>query len=213
MIRVVIADDHQLVRQGIRMLMERAPDIEVVGEARDGEEAIALAEQLNPDVLVMDITMPGMNGIEATEILVRKQGFAVVILSMHEDEALVRRAIAIGARGYVLKGSVADELLLAVRAASRGGTYLSQQASASLAPGLPPPELVASGMQSLTHREKEVLSLIGEGLTNRAIAARLGLSVKTVERHRTSLMAKLDVHTIVELVRVGIRSGLIRLGQ
>ncbi|MGH8923041.1 MAG: response regulator transcription factor, partial [Acidimicrobiia bacterium] len=198
MIRVVIADDHQLVREGIRMLLDRAGDIEVVGEARSGEEAISLIEEVAPDVLVVDISMPGMSGITTSELVTKRHGAEVVILSMHEDEALVRRALASGAKGYVLKGSAADELLLAVRAAARGGMYLSQQASAGLSATTDAQE--PEPTPSLTQREKEVLSLIGEGLTNRAIATRLGLSVKTVERHRTSLMTKLDVHTIVELV-------------
>ncbi|MGH8924753.1 MAG: response regulator transcription factor, partial [Acidimicrobiia bacterium] len=209
-IRVVVADDHQLVREGIRMLLDRAADIEVVGEARSGEQAISLVEEVAPDVLVMDITMPGMSGITTSEIISQQQGTAVVILSMHEDEALVRRALASGAKGYVLKGSAADELLLAVRAAARGSMYLSQQASAGLSAATTK-EQEPRPITSLTEREKEVLTLIGEGLTNRAIATRLGLSVKTIERHRTSLMTKLDVHTIVELVRVGITLGLIRL--
>lgn len=192
------------------MLLDRAGDIEVVGEARSGEEAISLIEEVAPDVLVVDISMPGMSGITTSELVTKRHGAEVVILSMHEDEALVRRALASGAKGYVLKGSAADELLLAVRAAARGSMYLSQQASAGLSAATTK-EQEPRPITSLTEREKEVLTLIGEGLTNRAIATRLGLSVKTIERHRTSLMTKLDVHTIVELVRVGITLGLIRL--
>ncbi|MFN2486945.1 MAG: response regulator [Acidimicrobiia bacterium] len=209
MIRVVIVDDHQLVRDGVRMLLDRAADIEVVGEARNGEEAIPLIAELGPDVVVMDITMPGMSGITTSEIVSKQNNASVVILSMHEDAALMRRAIASGAKGFVLKGSAADELLLAVRAAASGGIYLSHQASAGLA--ITSPKEQESQFKALTDREKEVLSLIGEGLTNRAIASKLGLSVKTVERHRTSLMTKLDVHSIVELVRSGISLGLIEL--
>ena len=212
MIKVLIADDHHLVRQGIRLLLERAEDIGVVGEARDGEEAVAMVASLSPDVVVIDVTMPGLSGIDATpRLLEARPGVAIVILSMHEDEALVRRALRNGARAYVLKGSLADELLLGIRAAHRGATYLSPQAALGFSHGTEPdPE--SSEVPALTRREREVISLIGEGLTNRAIAARLGISVKTVERHRTSLMAKLDVHTVVELVREGIRAGLIDLG-
>lgn len=211
MISVLIADDHHLVRQGIRLLLERAEGIKVVGEAHNGEEAVEMARDLNPDVVVMDVTMPGLSGIDATvQALDRQPGLAVVMLSMHEDEALVRRALKSGAKGYVLKGALAEELLLAVKAAHRGATYLSPQAASGLAGPEARPE--AETPANLTRRELEVISLIGEGLTNRAIASRLGVSIKTVERHRTSLMAKLDVHTVVELVRVGIRAGLIRLG-
>lgn len=211
MIKVLIADDHHLVRQGIRLLLERAEDIEVVGEARDGEEAVAMVASFSPNVVVMDVTMPGMSGIDATpRLLEARPGVAVVILSMHEDEALVRRALRSGARAYVLKGSLADELLLGIRAAYRGATYLSPQATLGFTAATEP-DLDSPEVPTLTRREREVISLIGEGLTNRAIAARLGISVKTVERHRTSLMSKLDVHTVVELVREGVRAGLIDL--
>jgi len=212
-IRVLIADDHHLVRQGIRLLLDRADGIEVVGEARHAEEAIELAIAAEPDVIVMDVTMPGMSGIDATaQLSSLLPNVAVVMLSMHEDEPVVRRALRNGAKGYVLKGSLADELLLAITAASRGATYLSPQAAVGLSTlsSATPPASDPAG--TLTAREREVVTLIGDGLTNRAIASRLGISEKTVERHRTSLMAKLDVHTVVELVRAGIRAGLIRLG-
>lgn len=214
MIDVVIADDHHLVRQGIRALLDRADDIRVVGEASTGRAALDLVEELSPDVLVMDITMPEMNGVEATrELIQREARTSVVMLSMHSDAALIRQAVQAGAMGYVLKGSVADELLIAVRAASTGGTYLTRAASEQVINGKGPHEEsgVTSTEASLTAREREVLALIGKSLTNRAIAARLGISVKTVERHRSNLMSKLDAHSVVELVRIGIKSGLIRL--
>ncbi len=212
MIRVAVADDHHLVREGIRAVFAQAPDIEVVGEATNGREALTLARAHEPDVMVMDLTMPEMSGIEATE-QIRTLGLPtqVVILSMHADPALIREALHVGALGYVLKGSVADELLLAVRAAKRGASYLTPAASATMlgddtAGGADPGD-----GPHLTAREREVLELIGEGLTNRAIGSRLGISIKTVERHRTNLMAKLDVHSIVELIRVGIKLGIIQL--
>jgi DNA-binding NarL/FixJ family response regulator len=214
MIDVVIADDHHLVRQGIRALLDRADDICVVGEASTGEDALDLVEELSPDVLVMDITMPGMNGVEATrELMQRGTRTSVVMLSMHSDVALIRQAVQAGATGYVLKGSVADELLLAVRAASTGGTYLTKAASEQVMNGRAtrPEADTAEASATLTPREQEVLSLIGRGLTNRAIGARLEISVKTVERHRSNLMSKLDAHSVVELVRIGIKSGVIRL--
>ncbi len=210
MIRVAIADDHHLVREGIRALLERAADIEVIGEANDGIEAVELAQALVPDVLVMDVTMPRQNGIEATEaIRAADLTTEVVMLSMHTEPALVRRSMQAGAKGYVLKGSVTEELLLAVRAADRGATYLSPVASASILETTASPNEPLAGRDKLTPRELEVLQLIGEGLTNRAIGNQLGISVKTVERHRTRLMAKLDAHSIVELMREAFRRGLL----
>lgn len=215
MIRAVIADDHSLVREGVRAVLQRAGDIEVVGEATDGAAAVELVEGLAPDVLVTDISMPGMNGIQAAERL-RAGGSAtaVVILSMHDDESLARRALQSGARGYVLKDAVTEELLLAIRAACHGATFLSPKVSSRLlmegeAGGAD--RGAAAPDAGLTPRELEVLRLIGAGHTNRAIAHQLGISVKTVERHRTALMAKLDAHSVVELIRVAIQRGLIEL--
>jgi len=209
-IRVAIADDHHLVREGIRALLERAADIEVIGEANDGIEAVELAQALVPDVLVMDVTMPRRNGIEATEaIRAADLTTEVVMLSMHTEPALVRRSMQAGAKGYVLKGSVTEELLLAVRAADRGATYLSPVASASILETPASSNEPLASRDKLTPRELEVLQLIGEGLTNRAIGSQLGISVKTVERHRTRLMAKLDAHSIVELMREAFRRGLL----
>ncbi len=210
MIRVAIAEDHHLVRDGIRALLERASDIEVVGEAIDGLEAVALVEKEQPDVVVMDLTMPGLNGIEATVRIGSSNGRTeVVILSMHADPALIRKAMQAGAKAYVLKGSVTEELLLAVRTAHQGATYLSVAASESFL------DMAAEGTDrenpGLTPRELEILRLIGDGFTNRAIGRKLSVSVKTVERHRTSLMGKLDAHSIVELMREGFRRGLLEL--
>lgn len=217
MIRVIVADDHHLVREGIRALLEKADDIEVVGEAADGQEAVDLVQRANPDVLVMDIAMPRLNGIQAIAQL-RTLGTSArtVILSMYSDEILVRQAIQNGAKGFLLKGSVSDELLLAIRAASRGAVYLSPAISetalsdVSSAPAGTGPKAQGPGDQ-LTPREREMLQLISEGYTNNRIAEALGISVKTVERHRTNLMAKLNAHNLVELIRVAMKHGLIRL--
>ena len=212
MIRVIVADDHHLVRQGIRMLLEKADDIEVVGEAEDGQEAVEMAERLTPDVLVMDISMPRLNGTQATE-RIHSRGLAtqVVILSMHADKTIVRQALRYGAKGYVLKRAVAEELLLAVRAANLGDTYLSPPIAGSIlseflavSHGSDEPDV----MERLTPRERQVLQLLAEGGTNRAIAQELVISVKTVEKHRTKLMGKLHVHDLTGLVRIAVKQGL-----
>jgi DNA-binding NarL/FixJ family response regulator len=215
MIRVVLADDHHLVRQGLRALLEKAGDIEVVAEAADGQEAIALVERLLPDVLVLDIAMPHLNGVEAVG---RLRGLKVktraLILSMYTDDTLVRQALRNGANGYLLKRAVADELLLAVRAVARGDTYLSPEVAGPLltplVTGLPGGE-AATPLDHLTAREREVLQLIAEGHTNREIATHLYLSEKTVEKHRGHLMAKLQLHDTAALVRFAIRHGLVAL--
>ncbi|MBI3824843.1 MAG: response regulator transcription factor [Candidatus Rokubacteria bacterium] len=217
MIRVVIADDHHLVREGIRALLEKADDIEVVGEAADGEEAIAHVERLVPDVVVMDIAMLRLNGLQALE-RVRALGVAtqVVMLSMYSDDAVVRQALQHGAKGYVLKGSVSEELLLAIRAASRGATYLSPTVSDTIlgdVSGSPSGARAPSAVEQLTPREQEILQCITRGFTNGKIAEAMGISIKTVERHRTNLMAKLDAHNLVELIRVAVKQRLIRLEE
>jgi DNA-binding NarL/FixJ family response regulator len=211
MIRVIIADDHHLVRQGIRALLEKASDIQVIAEAADGREAVELAERLTPEVLVMDIAMPRLDGIQATR-QIQDLGLAtqVVILSMYSDEALVRRALRNGARGYLLKRSVSEELWLAVRAASRGEIYLSPPISKSVLGDFFQAEVEErSVFDRLTPREREVLQLIAEGHTNRAIAQILRISVKTVEKHRANLMSALDVHDLAGLVRIAIDHGLV----
>jgi DNA-binding NarL/FixJ family response regulator len=217
MISVLLADDHHLVRKGIRALLEKADDISVVGEAEDGQEAVELAERLRPDVLVIDIGMPRLNGIQAVE-RIRDLGLPtrMVILSMHSDETLVRQALKHGVRGYLLKRSVTEELLLAVRAASRGETYLSPGISELVVSELLTLQAGAdasSPFDLLTPREREVLQLIAEGHTNAAIAQMIDTSIKTVEKHRANLMAKLDVHDVAGLTRVAIKHGLIFLDK
>ena len=214
MIRVVLADDHHLVRQGLRALLERAGDIEVVGEAADGQEALGVVERLLPDVLLVDIAMPHLNGVEAVG---RLRGLKVktrsLILSMYTDDTLVRQALRNGANGYLLKRAVADELLLAVRAVARGDTYLSPEVAGPLLTPLVTGQDAAAPhpLDRLTSREREVLQLIAEGHTNHEIAAHLTLSEKTVEKHRGHLMAKLAVHDTAALVRFAIKHGLVSL--
>ena len=217
MIRVVIAEDHHLVREGIRALLEKADDIEVVGEAVNGREAVELVKRLGPDVLVMDIAMPRLNGVAAVEeISTLGSRTQVVILSMHSDEILARQSLRYGARGYLLKDSVTEELLLAIRAANRSATYLSPAISETVLGDLitsqASPEML-SPLNQLTTREYEVLQLISEGYTNKTIAEMMSISVKTVERHRTNLMSKLRVTNIVELIRLAIKHGLIHLDE
>ena len=215
MIRVVLADDHHLVRQALRALLEKAGDIEVVGEAADGAEALDLVQRLLPDVLVLDIAMPHLNGLEAVgrlrslEVKTR-----ALILSMYADDILVRQALRNGAKGYLLKRAVTEELLLAVRAVSRGDTFLCPEVAGPVLNGLvdaPLPIRDLGPLDQLTSREREVLQLVAEGHTNRAIAIHLHLSEKTVEKHRGHLMAKLSVHDTAALVRLAIRHGLVAL--
>lgn len=213
MIRVVIADDHNLVRQGIRALLEKENYIQVIGEAGTGSEAIELAESLKPDVIVMDISMPRMDGAQATErILGLNTPTEVIILSMHSDTILAQQMLRQGVKGYLLKESIAEELPLAIRSASQGRVYLSPAISDSVLTTLlmpQPDEIPESVNDLLTSREREVLQLIAEGYTNSAIAETLTISVKTVEKHRANLMTKLDVHDLPTLIRVSIKHGLI----
>ena len=215
MIKVILADDHHLVRQGIRSLLEKAEDIEVIAEAENGLEAVKLAERYQPQVLVMDIGMPRLNGVQAAE-QIRNLDLPtkVVILSMHSDEMVVRQAIRSGAWGYLLKDSVATELLLAIRAAQRGEVYLSPAVSKVVMTNFINGRTNVedfSGFDSLSLREREVLKLIAEGYTNKAIADTLFITIKTVEKHRASVMAKLNLQDMAGLVRVAIKHGLIFL--
>ncbi|MFW5940693.1 MAG: response regulator [Chloroflexota bacterium] len=217
MIRVIIADDHHLVRQGIRALLDDCDDIQVIGEAATGSEAIELAEKEEPNVVVMDLSMPRMDGSQASErILGLDKSIEVVILSMHSDTILAQQLLREGVKGYLLKNSIAEELPMAIRAASRGQVYLSPAISDSVLTTLMSPqpgELPESPSELLTPREREVLQLIAEGHTNNAIAEILTISVKTVEKHRASLMSKLDVHDLPSLMRTSIKHGLVFLDK
>lgn len=214
MIRVVIADDHAMFRAGLRALLAVEEDIEVVGEAAHGEEAVARTAELTPDVVVMDILMPVMNGIEATRrIAAAHPESRVLVLSMYDDEEHVQQLFAAGAAGFVLKHATADELVRAIREVVAGGTPLSPSVAAKVvrdyARRVRGDQEAAGG--PLTAREREVLTLVAQGQTNQAIAERLGLSRKTVEVHRTNLMRKLGLHDVTELVKYALRTGLISL--
>jgi len=214
-IRVIIAEDHHLVRQGIRALLEKQSHISVIGEAQDGQEALDLTRKMRPDVLLLDINMPRINGIDVIKKL-RSVGTPteVLILSMHEDESLVKRALYNGARGYILKKSITEELFTAIRDTSSRRTYLSPQLYNFVDSDiLEDNERVnrVSQIKSLTSRELEVCQLIVNGNKNNEIARQLGISVKTVEKHRANLMEKLSVQDVAGLVREAIKQGLIFL--
>lgn len=213
MIRVVIADDHHLVRQGICRLIESVDDIEVIGEAATGREAVELVEKLEPEVVIMDIGMPRLDGGQATEqILSLNLPTQVVILSMHSDPVLAQQLLRQGAKGYLLKDSLAEELPLAIRAAFQGKMYISPAISDSVVTKLMNPqsgEVPEDLGDLLTPREREVLQLVAEGYTNRAIAEELTISVKTVEKHRANVMSKLDASDLPTLIRTAMKHGLI----
>ncbi|NDP39710.1 MAG: response regulator transcription factor [Rhodoferax sp.] len=213
-VRVLLADDHTLVRAGLRKLLESIPDVSVVGEAADGLALLTLAEQLRPHLVLMDIAMPGLNGLEATARLSKTWPLIrVLILSMHQNEEYVRQALRNGACAYLLKDCAPLELELAVKAVLRGETYLSPAVSKGVVSDyvqrLRGEE--QSGAQ-LTPRQREVLQLIAEGHSTKEIARRLDLSVKTVESHRSQLMKQLDIHEIAGLVRYAMHTGLVSSG-
>lgn len=210
-LRVILADDHGLVRAGIRSLLEELPGVSVVGEAADGREAIHLIEAEHPDLVFMDVAMPGLNGLEAARRIAASSPHSrLVILSMHANEEYVLRALHSGVSGYMLKDSSTTELAAAVRAIRQGETYLSPSISSRLTEYVrrttEPPR---SSLDQLTPRQREILQLIAEGNTTRQIAHKLGLSPKTVEAHRSQLMDRLDIHDIAGLVRYAIQVGLV----
>jgi two-component system response regulator NreC len=207
-IRILLADDHAVVRQGFKMILAAQSDMEIVGEAANGREAVELAQQLSPDVVVMDVSMPELNGIEATRRLASSVPHArVVALSMHKDSVYVREILRAGARGYLLKDSGAADLVAAIRAVASGQSYLSPAVSNAV---LDDYRLHATNpIDLLTSREREVLQMLAEGKTNKEIAGVLNLSVYTVDAHRGRIMEKLNLHSIGELVRFAVRNGLI----
>ncbi len=214
MIKIFIVDDHDLMREGIRALLEKTPEFAVIGESGDGKEAIQSVRQLRPDVVLMDISLPGgIGGLEASEaMLADDPRLKIVILTQYENREYVKRAIRIGARGYLLKRSVSEQLKEAIRAVVRGERYLHPLAAGELA------ELVASGArldedeyERLTPRERQVFKLLAEGRTSREIAQYLTVSLKTAMTHRSNLMGKLNLHSRTELIKYAIRKGVIRV--
>jgi len=207
-IRILLADDHAVVRRGFQMILAEQSDMEIVGEAGNGREVLELAAKLKPDVVVMDVAMPELNGIEATRRMAESAPRArVLALSMHKDSVYVREILRAGARGYLLKDSVAADLVSAVRAVASGEGYLSPGVSDAVLDDYR--RHVTNPIDRLTSREREVLQMLAEGKTNKDIAAILNLSVYTVDAHRGRIMEKLNLHSINELVRFAVRNGLI----
>jgi DNA-binding NarL/FixJ family response regulator len=214
-IQVLIVDDHAILREGVRALLQLHPDIEVVGEAADGKAALELVQQVDPDVVLMDIAMPGLGGIE-TSLELKKMGrrAKILILSQYEDREYVRRLLKAGVSGYVLKKSAGSELANAIRAVHRGGLVLDPEvARTAMQEGGPAAPGQADPYESLTDREKQVLKLVADGRSNKEVAELLGISVKTAMSHREHVMEKLGVHNRTELVRFAIKKGVIRVDE
>ncbi|MEW5981005.1 MAG: response regulator transcription factor [Acidobacteriota bacterium] len=211
-IRVLIADDHAIVRDGIKALLNLADDIEVVGEAGDGREAIERVSALEPDVVLMDIAMPGLGGLEATiEIKKTHPRTKVLVLSQYEDREYIRRFLKIGVSGYVLKKSAGTDLTGAVRAAFRGGLVLDPEVAREAMQDAGRHDAEGDPYESLTDREKQVLKLVAEGHSNKEIAELLNISVKTAMSHREHVMDKLGLHSRTELIKFALREGIIRV--
>jgi DNA-binding NarL/FixJ family response regulator len=207
-IRVLLADDHAILRKGVRLLIDSQADMDVVGDAKTGREAIEQARKLNPDVIIMDVSMPELNGIEATrQVCAELTHIKVLALSMHKDSVYVREILRAGARGYLLKESEDDDLVKAIRCVYRGEAFLSPAISDAVLTDYR--KHVSNPIDLLTHREREILTMIAEGKTNKEIANALNLSVYTVESHRGSLMEKLNLHNTGDIVRFALRNGLI----
>jgi DNA-binding NarL/FixJ family response regulator len=213
-IRILLADDHTVMRAGLRLLLERQPDMAVVGEAEDGRRTVELADTEKPDVIVMDIAMPSLNGIEATrQIAAKRPETAVVILSMHSDESYIMRALKAGAKAYLLKDSAEADLIRAVHAVREGKSFFSPAVSKMLLEDYVR-QLEQRGEEDsyelLTSREREILQLLAEGRSNKDVANMLNLSLYTIETHRSHILQKLGLHTIPDLILYAVRKGIIR---
>ena len=213
MIRIILADDHAVMRRGLRLVLEQQEDFEVVGEASDGREAVQLAETVKPDIAVLDITMPNLNGIEAAnQIHARQLGTSTIVLSMHADESFVLRALRAGARAYLLKESAEGDLINAVRLVSEGKSFFSPIVSRMLVEDYVrqlQDRDIEDSYDLLTLREREILQLIAEAKSNKEIASMLNLSLYTVETHRSNILEKLNLHSVPELILYAVRKGVI----
>jgi DNA-binding NarL/FixJ family response regulator len=206
--RILLADDHRMVRQGFRLILDAQEDMEVVGETGNGREAVEMAKALRPDVVVMDVTMPELNGIEATRRIREAEPLVRVLgLSVHRDAVYVREIVRAGAEGYILKESADSELIAAVRAVAQGNSYLSPEVAGAVLKDYR--KHATNPLDLLSTREREVLQQLAEGKTNKEIATLLNLSVYTVDGHRTRIMEKLGLHSVGELVRFAVRNGLV----
>jgi two-component system response regulator NreC len=212
-IRILIADDHQIFREGLRTLLQNRGDIEVIGEAENGRAVVALAAELDPDVIIMDVAMPDLNGIEATrQIAAARKATKVLALSMHSDSRFVTRMLQAGAQGYLLKDCAFEELALAIDTIVGDGVYLSPGVTGVVVRDyVHHLEAVDAGIAGLSPREREVLQLVAEGLTTKEIAGKLHISVKTVETHRKQIMDKLEIRSVAELTKYAVREGLTSL--
>jgi len=211
--RILIADDHELVRRGIRALVEGHPGWEICGEATDGREAVEKAVELRPDIVLLDIGMPNLNGLNAArQILAAKPSTRVLIVTMHESEQLIREALEIGARGFLLKSDAAKDLVAAVEALQRRTTFFTSSVTEMVLNGYLQPRSNDKPVKNcLTAREREVVQLLAEGKTSKEVAVALNLSVKTAETHRTNVMRKLDLHSVADLVRYAVRNNIVQV--
>jgi DNA-binding NarL/FixJ family response regulator len=213
-LRILIADDHEVARQGIRSLLESHAEWEVCGEARDGREAVEYASKLKPDVLLLDIGMPNLNGLDAArQILATTPEARILILTVHDSEQVVREVLAAGARGFLLKSDAGRDLLAAVEALQHRRTFFTSSVAQMMLDGYlrPEDEGDAARQRVLTPREREVIQLVAEGKTTKEIATALSLSVKTAETHRTNLMRKLDLHSVAALTLYAVRNGIVQI--
>src|SRR6266404_5791421 len=214
-LRVLVADDHEIVRKGLRSILEEQPGWEIAGEACDGREAVDKAKQLRPDVSVVDVSMPGLNGLEATRQMLRNDAeMKVLILTMHESDPLIREVLDAGARGYLLKSDASRDLVTAVEAIRRNKTYFTARVAQMVLDGYldkKPGSTVETEQPAsrLTSRQREIVQLLAEGKSSKEVAVALGLSVKTAETHRANIMRRLDCHSVSELVRYAIRNNII----
>jgi DNA-binding NarL/FixJ family response regulator len=219
MLRILIADDHEVARRGIRALLESHPGWEVCGEAKDGREAVELASRTNPDLVLLDIGMPNLNGLEAArQILAESPDIAILILTMHDSDQVVREVLRAGARGFLLKSDAGRDLVAAVEALQLQRTFFTTRVSQMVLDGFldrdPRPENDTNddeGSDVLTGREREVIQLLAEGKTSKEVAVTLNLSVKTAETHRTNLMRKLGLHSVADLTRYAVRNGIVQV--
>lgn len=213
-LRILVADDHEVARQGIRALLESHPGWEVCAEARDGREAVEGAGKYKPDVLLLDIGMPNLNGLDAArQILAISPDARILILTIHDSEQVVREVLAAGAKGFLLKSDAGRDLLAAVEALQHRRTFFTPKVAQMMLDGYlrPHEETDPSGQCVLTPREREVIQLVAEGKTTKEIAMALSLSVKTAETHRTNLMRKLDLHSIADLTLYAVRNGIVQI--